>query len=86
MELSTVEREYLALGRAINRAAAELPTGWEVRVEVECDAVTVRLCDPDGAERMMDSGDTCSADVNAAVDMALAEAAKAPMKLESQHD
>lgn len=42
----SVERD-LALGAALERAAGELPEGYEVRVEVERGCGTVALYDPD---------------------------------------
>lgn len=59
---------------ACQRAAAELPFGYEIRVCLESGSGTVELCDPDGNVTHMDedADDRLTAEVNAAIDAALA--------------
>lgn len=59
---------------ACQRACAELPNGWEIRVCLEKDAGTVELCDPDGGSSYMDvdADDRLTAEVHAAIDAAKA--------------
>lgn len=56
---------------AIQRAAAELPEGWSIALEVERDAGTVELIDPDGERKLIDGNDgyLCQA-VDAAINAA----------------
>jgi hypothetical protein len=59
---------------ACERACGELPDGWEVRVCLENGSGTVELCSPDGFSEYMDvdDDDRLTAEVNAAVDAAIA--------------
>ncbi len=59
---------------ACERACGELPVGWEVRVCLENGSGTVELCSPDGFSEYMDvdDDDRLTAEVNAAVDAAIA--------------
>ncbi len=41
-------REELSIGKAINRAARDLPEGWEIRIDLERHAGVVFLIDPNG--------------------------------------
>jgi len=70
--MTPVDREHLAIGRAIERAAETLPEGWEVFVNIERDAGWVVLCDPDGNVFSVDSGGHFSEQINSAVDAARA--------------
>lgn len=70
--MNAVDRENLAVGRAIERAAETLPEGWEVFINIERDAGEVVLCDPDGNVFSVDSGGTFSEQINSAVEAATA--------------
>ena len=64
-------REELSIGKAINRAARDLPEGWEIRIDLERGAGVVHLTDPEGNETMIDgSGELFSDQINAAIDAA----------------
>ena len=70
-------REELSIGKAINRAARDLPEGWEIRIDLERHAGVVHLTDPEGNETMIDgSGELFSDQINDAIDAALASAAQ----------
>lgn len=72
------DRECLAIGRALNRAALELPADGEIRIEIENGAGVVYVNEPKhGDWRYIDSGDAFSAQINEAIDAAIA-AAKGP--------
>jgi len=43
-------RRFVEIGQAVNRASGELPEGWDLHVELENGAGTVRLYDPSGDE------------------------------------
>lgn len=60
------------LYQAVQRAAAELPEGWTVCLEIERDAGTVELIDPEGERKLIDGNDgyLCQA-VDAAIDATL---------------
>lgn len=67
-------REPTAIGRAVNRAARDLPEGWEIRIDLERGAGAVHLTDPEGKETMIDgSGELFSDQINAAIDAAMGE-------------
>ncbi|MFT8276152.1 hypothetical protein [Kerstersia gyiorum] len=69
-----LDRECWAIGRAINRAAADLPKFWEISIALECDAGTVHLTNPDGEETMIEGGgEPFSEQINEAIDAALKE-------------
>jgi hypothetical protein len=61
-----------AVGAAIQRAAKELPYGWEVEICIEQGAGTVVLRDPDGNLTAMDvdSDNRLAAEIDAAADAA----------------
>ena len=61
-------REELSIGKAINRAARDLPEGWEIRIDLERHAGVVFLIDPDGNETMSEGGELFSDQINAAID------------------
>ena len=63
-------REELSIGKAINRAARDLPEGWEVRIDLERHAGVVFLIDPNGNETMSEGGELFSDQINAAIDAA----------------
>ena len=63
-------REELSIGKAINRAARDLPEGWEIRIDLERGAGVVHLTDPDGNETMSEGGELFSDQINAAIDAA----------------
>ncbi len=68
----------IELGKAVERAAKELPIGVELHIELERDAGTVRLYlppqgDDDAGEALSDWGDDNFADqINQAIDAAIA--------------
>lgn len=63
-------REELSIGKAINRAARDLPEGWEIRIDLERHAGVVFLIDPDGNETMSEGGEPFSDQINTALDAA----------------
>lgn len=69
-------REELSIGKAINRAARDLPEGWEIRIDLERHAGVVFLIDPNGNETMSEGGELFSDQINAAIDAALTRAQK----------
>lgn len=64
------DRDLPEIGRAIQRAAARLPTGWRVVIELEKDAGTVFLVSPDGGQSMIEDGEMFSDQINSAIDAA----------------
>lgn len=70
-QLEAAERDA-AIGRAIQRGAAELPDGWEVEITVERGAASVYLRDDDGETKAIDvdAGYRLPAEINAAIDAA----------------
>lgn len=70
--MTPVDREHLAIGRAIDRAAETLPEGWEIRIAIERDAGWVVFSDPDGNMFRVDSGEPFSEQINSAVETAIA--------------
>lgn len=69
----TERTELTAIGRAIERAAKELPPGWGVWIDLERDAGTVYLANPNGDEAMVEGGELFSDQINSAIDAAIAE-------------
>lgn len=64
-------REFRRIGKAINRAATDLPENWGIRISLELGAGTVYLSAPDGAETMIDmSGEAFSDQISEAIDHA----------------
>lgn len=47
LTLSRIDRECLRIGQEIQRAAGELPDGYEIEIEVERGAGSVYLSNPD---------------------------------------
>ena len=71
-----VER-WMGIGKAIERACADLPDGTEISVSLEKDAGTVTLIDQDGNEHENFSTDYGFAGVlDEAIDTAIAAQAK----------
>lgn len=69
------DQEYMAIGRATMRAAAELPEGWGLEIRLERNAGTVYFTDPDGYEMQLDLGHIqFSSQINASIDQAIADA------------
>lgn len=68
--MTPIDREHLAIGRAIYRAAETLPEGWEVCINIERDAVTVEAFSPDGNVLRIDFGDSFSEQINLAINVA----------------
>lgn len=66
-------REPTSIGCAVNRAARDLPEGWEIRIDLERGAGAVFLIDPDGNETMSEGGELFSDQINAAIDAAMGE-------------
>lgn len=70
--LDAADREFLAIGRAIQRAAGELPADGEIRIDIENGAGTVYVLESEHCDwRYIDSGDVFSAQINAAIDVAI---------------
>lgn len=65
------QREDYAVGAALQRAAGELPEGFEIRVEVERGAGTARLYGPNGDEIEGIEGDGLADEINEAIDTAM---------------
>ena len=65
------QREDYAVGAALQRAAGELPEGFEICVEVERGAGTVRLYGPEGDEIKGIEGDGLADEINEAIDTAM---------------
>ena len=62
-----------ALYCAVQRACAELPEGWEIRIELERSAGTVSLVNPDGEDVDYPSDhEYMASDINDAIDAAIA--------------
>ena len=75
--LDAETRRHAAIGKAIERACADLPDGTEISVSLEKDAGTVTLIDQDGNEHENFSTDYGFAGVlNEAIDTAIAAQAK----------
>ncbi len=73
--LDAKDRECIAIGRAIQRAAGELPVDGEIRIDIENGAGAVYVLEPKhGDWRYIDSGDVLSAQINEAIDAANAAA------------
>lgn len=73
--LDAADRECFAIGRAIQRAAGELPVDGEIRIDIENGAGAVYVLEPKhGDWRYIDSGDVLSAQINEAIDAANAAA------------
>lgn len=70
-QLSDRERECLHIGRAVERAAAELPVGYELRIELERDAGSVRLFDDMSEEIEIDADGPFSDQINSAIEAAM---------------
>ena len=62
---------YMAIGRAIERGAKELPEGYQLSVYIEKDAGTADLQDPDGDNVFFESDEWLAGSINAAIDAAM---------------
>ena len=70
-------RKTARIGEAINRAASELPEEYDLHIEVEKHAGTVRLYLPDGEEASEDfGGDYFYEQIHNAINFAIAHAEK----------
>lgn len=67
------QQDDYAVGAAIQRAAGELPDGYEIHLEVERGAGTVRLYDPSGDEVDGIEGDTIADEIIEAISIAKGE-------------
>jgi hypothetical protein len=67
------ENRWMELGKAIERAAGELPEGFDLYVELERGAgvAVLHLPDTDASKHDFD-GDTLADHINAAIDYAIA--------------
>lgn len=67
-----------AIGRAVNRASGELPFGYDLHIELEKGAGTVRLYRPDGEEvdEEFHDCDYFSGAIDNAINVAIADAEK----------
>lgn len=70
MTAERTDRDLPEIGRSIQRAAARLPIGWRVVIELERDAGTVFLVSPDGGQSMIEDGEMFSDQINSAIDAA----------------
>lgn len=69
------DKEYMAIGRATMRAAAELPEGWRLTIELRRDTHEVYFADPGGSEIHLDlSHLPINIQINASIDRAIADA------------
>lgn len=68
-----------SIGRAILRACGELPEGWDLHIECEYGAATVRLYLPDTDSYLTDFGSdiTLAQEIDNAINIAQAEHEKA---------
>lgn len=70
-------RRHVTIGAAIERAAAELPEGYDLMIEIEKDAGTVTLLippmgDDEGGQALHDwDGDDFGHQINRAIDHAI---------------
>ena len=68
-------REETNIGKAVNRAARDLPEGWEIRIDLERHAGVVHLIDPEGNETMIEGGGELFSDqISTAIDAARSQA------------
>ncbi|QJD98650.1 hypothetical protein HH212_00165 [Massilia forsythiae] len=66
------EKRWMAIGQAVERACAELPEGFDLHLELERDAGTVRLYLPDTDASEQDfEGDTLSMTIHTAINYAI---------------
>lgn len=69
-DMLTAQIGNAAIGAAVQRAAGELPEGYDLHIEIERDAGCVRLYLPDSDASLADfgGGDTFADEINSAVD------------------
>ncbi|WP_235430288.1 hypothetical protein [Xanthomonas sp. MUS 060] len=66
-------REERNIGKAVVRAAAKLPPGWNIHIVLHRGNADVRLFLPHGKEVFIDNDDKLfSAEINSAIDAAMA--------------
>lgn len=70
------DARWLALGKAVDRAAGDLPEGYELHLELERGAGIAILYDGDGFDIGGVDGDTFADRINRAIDKAIETAAK----------
>ena len=82
---SKLDRECLRLGQEIQRAAGELPEGWNIEIELENGSGSVVLVDPQGVPTYFnDMVDGMSYALTEAIDAAIAATKKdTPLTLET---
>lgn len=75
-ETLKAQQDNAAAGAAIQRAAGELPEGYELCIEIEREGGSVRLYLPDTDASMDDfgGGDTFAEEINEATDYAIRQA------------
>lgn len=62
---------WIGIGKAVERACKDLPEGFDLHIELENGAGTVKLYLPDSDSYMDDfDGDTFADKINAAIDFA----------------
>lgn len=68
----TQEERWIEIGKAVERACAELPEGFDLHIELERGAGTIRLYLP-GVDACIDEfdQDTFGAKIDSAIDTAL---------------
>lgn len=65
-----VER-FISIGMEIERAAKELPPGFELTITIEKDAGTVSLTDSEGNQFDVEGGDTFGHTISRGIDQAI---------------
>lgn len=75
--MNSLERECLSIGKEIQRAAVELPDGYEISIRVERGYGGVELVDPDYKTTSFDDTvDGISHCIRQAIDDAISKAKK----------
>lgn len=67
---SAIENEFAAMGRAMHRAAGELPEGWELEITLERGGFGIVLYSPSGSGFAPELDGLLSDQINAAIDIA----------------
>lgn len=70
-KLSRYDRECLRIGQEIQRAAGELPIGYNIEIDVENGAGTVSLIDDEGNRTDIDTDEYLSGAISDAIDAAM---------------
>ena len=55
MSANDNDAEHMRIDDLLEMAARDLPEGWSVRIDVECDGAWVKAVAPDGVEYEVDS-------------------------------